>query len=69
MDSVLISVSMFVVAQVVGGLIWALRLEGKVNLQEQRSTDLKELINERFDHTDERLSRIERSLNGYLRHD
>lgn len=65
----LISISIFLAGQVIVGIVWGVRLEGKVNLQEQRTTDLKELINTRFDGTDERLKRIERAMNGKLRHD
>jgi hypothetical protein len=69
MVSILVTISIFIIGQVIGGIVWGVRLEGKVNLQDQRTTDLKELINTRFDSTDERLKRIERSLNGHLRHD
>lgn len=69
MVSSLITIAIFLAGQVVVGIVWGVRLEGKVNLQEQRTTDLKELINSRFDNTDDRLKRIERSLNGALRHD
>lgn len=67
MVSALISVATFLAAQIVVGIVWGVRLEGKVNLQEQRTTDLKELINSRFDSTDGRLKRIENALNGKLR--
>lgn len=69
MLTVIVSISLFVVAQAITGVIWGVRLEGKVNLQDQRTTDLKELINARFDGTDQRLGRIEKALNGNLRHD
>lgn len=69
MASAIITISLFVVGQVLVGLTWAIRLEGKVNVQEQRVSDLKELINSRFDGTDARLQRIERTLNGSLHHD
>jgi hypothetical protein len=69
MVAILTTISIFIVGQAIAGIIWGVRLEGKVNLGDQRVTDLKELINQRFDSTDERLKRIERSLNGHLRHD
>ena len=70
MVAILTTISVFIIGQAIAGIIWGVRLEGKVNLQDQRTTDLKELINQRFDGTDERLKRIERALNGSLfRHD
>lgn len=42
-----------------GGIIWLLRLESRVAVQETRFADLKELINVRFD-------RVEKALNGYM---
>lgn len=59
-------------ALLVGGLAWLFRLEGKANiareLAESKHDSLKELINEKFEANDKRLARIERALNGYLRH-
>lgn len=69
MIGTLVTISIFLAGQVIVGIVWGVRLEGKVNLQEQRTTDLKELINTRFDSTDERLKRIERAMNGSLRND
>ena len=48
-------------------IAWALRLEGRVNTADQRHLDLKELINTRFDSVDDRLDRVERSINGHLK--
>lgn len=39
--------------------VWAIRLEGRVNLQEERITALKELIVERLNKIDRTLDRIE----------
>jgi len=58
-----------VLAQAVGVVVWGIRQEGRIHLQEQRVTDLKELINTRFDMTEQRLERIEKCLNGMLRHE
>ena len=55
--------------QAVGVIVWSVRQEGKIKLQDQKIVDLKELINARFDASDTRLERIERSLNGSLRRD
>lgn len=41
----------------------------RLALTEQAFVDLKELINTRFDSLDQRVGRVERSLNGYLRHE
>lgn len=43
-------------------------LDKRLALLEQSIDDLKELINARFDSGDQRLERIERSMNGFLRH-
>jgi len=44
------------------GIVWAVRLEGKINVQQQVLTDLKELISTRLD-------RIEHYFNGKLLND
>ncbi len=49
------------------GVVWAIRLEGRVNMETQRVDDLKELINARFDGVSDRLLRIENALNGSIR--
>ena len=59
---------------IVGAIAWAIRLEGRVNTVEKvtelKHTDLKELINTKFDSISSRLERIERALNGaLLKHD
>jgi hypothetical protein len=69
MASIIAGLSVFVFGQVVAGLVWGLRLEGKVKVQEQYTTDLKELIITKLDGIDRRLIRIESSMNGKLRHD
>ena len=58
---------LFVVATTIGGIVWGIRLEGQVKLQDQKIMDFKDLINTRFDDTANRLERIERALNGNLR--
>lgn len=61
----------------VTSVIWGLRLEGRVNttqqqivdhkeLNKERESGIKELINAKFDGTDARLDRIERAMNGRL---
>ena len=56
----------FAASSVFGAVIWALRLEGRIDTSEARYNDLKELINTRFDDSGNRLDRIERSMNGFL---
>ena len=55
------------VGQMIGAVVWGVRQEGRINVQEQRIADLKELINTRFDASDNRLDRIELCLNGRLK--
>lgn len=43
---------------------WAIRLESKVNVQDQKFDDLKELIEAKFDMIAQRLGRIETAMNG-----
>lgn len=54
---------------VFGVLVWAIRLEGRVNMSDQKDLALKELIDSKFDAINDRLDRIDRSLNGHLRKD
>ena len=61
------SIITFGLAYVFAAVIWGIRLEGRVNVQEQRHTDLRELINTRFDALDTRLERVEKALNGMLK--
>ena len=65
----MVELAIFTVASVFGITVWSIRLEGRVNNLSQRQDDLKELINSRFDDIDARLSRIERSMNGFLHRD
>ena len=52
---------------IVGIIVWAVRLEGRINTADQKHLDLKELIEAKFEGLDNRLERIERALNGALR--
>lgn len=58
---------------VVGALGWATKKlidhDQKIALYGQGFDDLKELITTRFDSSDQRIGRIERSLNGHLHRD
>ena len=60
-----------------GIIVWAFAIDPKIQrvdakvdanakLHDQRYGDLKELINTRFDSVDDRMGRIERSMNGHL---
>lgn len=51
---------------VVGAIAWAVRLESKIQLSDQKHTDLKELIESKLDSIADRLERIERAMNGAL---
>lgn len=64
---------------VVGIVGWAIQLNSKVAVNAQKNDDLKELITEKFKGLDERndqrdddlnrrLERIERAMNGALKH-
>lgn len=65
----MVELAIFTIVSVFGITVWSIRLEGRVNAQEQRYDDLKELINARFDASDNRLTRIEHSMNGFLHRD
>ena len=58
--------AIFGITSVFGIIVWGLRLEGKQMTAEVHHNDLKELINTRFDSIDQRLDRVERSMNGFL---
>lgn len=46
---------------------WAFSLNAKVAVLEEKEQGLRELIESRFDGVDQRLDRIERSMNGSLK--
>lgn len=59
-----------------GAIVWGVRQEGRINLNEAKITSMRELIEEKFEalaerssvlasNLDKRLERIERALNGY----
>ena len=64
---IITSIITFGLAYVFAAVIWGIRLEGRVNVQEQRHADLRELISTRFDTVESRLERIEKALNGMLK--
>jgi hypothetical protein len=64
----------------VGIFGWVLRIDARVSVQEKETTNLKDWIDEktenvltqvnlRADMTEQRLNRIERALNGYMKHE
>jgi len=57
----------FLGTALLGVMGWAFQLHSRVGVLEQQHLDLKDLINYRFDNTDSRLDRIERSMNGSLK--
>lgn len=62
---------MYGVGLLLSGIIWGVRLEGRVNMAEAHDQavkeHLKELLDVKFDALTTRLERIERTLNGTLR--
>ena len=56
---------------VLAGIVWAVRLEGRIDRAELKSDDLKEFLREmmdtKFGMVEYRLERIEKSLNGALK--
>lgn len=61
-----VAVGITLVVYGIGTVVWSVRQEGKITLQEEKTAGLKELINARFDAMDKRLERIELVLNGNL---
>lgn len=71
-----ISVYMYITSAVLGGVVWAVRQEGRITgvsnsilnlekISDQRADDAKELVNVKLEAIDKRLERIERLiLNG-----
>lgn len=55
---------------VVGGIVWGIRLEGRLDTAVTRQNDFKELVNTKLDlmnsNVSHRLDRIEKALNGYM---
>lgn len=60
----MVSILTVIVPAIVGGIVWLVRLEGKVALGDQHTRYLEQLINSRFDSSDQRMARIEKALNG-----
>ena len=56
-----------VIGVVVTGLVgWGSKLQSDVKVQDQKITDIKELVNVKLESIDQRLGRIERALNGRI---
>jgi hypothetical protein len=70
MDGAMLTLALFLASHIVLGIVWSVRLEGKVNVAQQARDDLKEflkiLIDTQFADVSRRLDRIERSMNGTL---
>ena len=58
--SIILGVSVIVI----GAVVWAVRVEGRVNTLESMHNDLKELFDSKLDDIKDRLVRIEKSING-----
>ena len=65
----LLPLYIYISTVLLGSIIYAIRLEGRVNTEAQKQIDLKELINTKLDSIDQRLGRIEQAMNGALRKD
>lgn len=50
--------ALWALTNVVTVIVWGLRLEGKVKVNEQVVIDLKELINTRFDALEKRIDKL-----------
>lgn len=61
-----ISLYIYVTSVIIAGIVWGVRLEGKVNIGDRAVVDLKELLIFKLDSIDKRLDRIEKSYNGHL---
>lgn len=61
-DAILATVSLLSI----GCLGWAVQLSSRLSVVETEYEGLKELINSQFAGTNQRLERIERSMNGRL---
>ena len=48
----------------IGAIVWAVRVEGRVNTLESMHNDLKELFDSKLNDIKDRLVRIEKSING-----
>lgn len=63
----LVGLSCFVIAQVIGGVIWGVNQKARIDVLEQAGGDMKELVQVQLASIDQRLSRIEKALNGSLK--
>lgn len=68
MNSVMGTIIAFLGAVVLGIIPWSFNIKSRVDLQGQQIIDLKELINVQLNGISQRLDRIEKALNGALRH-
>lgn len=66
MYATVISLVVFGITQAILGMVWGLRLEGKVIAQDVQMGDNKELFLSKLEDIQSRLGRIERSMNGFL---
>lgn len=69
MLSALVGLSCFVIAQVIGGVIWGVNQKARIDVLGTKAEDMEKLVNVQLASIDARLSRIEKSLNGGLRRD
>lgn len=66
MSTVFTYVSNFFSICVVAVIAWAFKTESKINVLAQQYIDMKELINARFDASDDRMERIETRIEKVL---
>ena len=63
------SVIEFVMGTAIVAMVgWIFNTNTKIAVQDKALVDQKELTNVKLESIDQRLARIERALNGYLRH-
>lgn len=62
-----IGLGCFVIAQVIGGVVWGVNQKARIDVLDQATTDMEKLVNVQLASIDQRLGRIERALNGSLR--
>ena len=65
MDAGLIGIGVTVCVTAIGGIVWGVRLEGRVNGHDNLFKERKELADERQDDIKDRLIRIEAKLDNH----
>jgi hypothetical protein len=66
MFGTLVGLGCFMVVQVVGGVVWGVNQKARIDVLEKAGEDTEKLVNVQLASIDQRLSRIEKALNGSL---